>query len=189
MRGTLWAIALPGFTMSDSKLIQSVETSVRSLTSILGMLAIGQDTAINALIVQHLEKVAITARLLCAKLPPWIEWQELADVGVLAMVEAAPRYREEDGPFWTFVYQRVRGAMLNSLQSKYVPCETPSIPEPYIKIDISRAIARLTCQERTVVLGFGEGRLGREIARRLGISEARVSQIRKTARARLRAAI
>lgn len=145
-----------------------------------------QGSCANALILAHLDKVAITARLLVQKLPPSIEWRELASVGTLAMIEAEPRYDAQQGEFWTFVYRRVRGAMLDFLRDNYssVPSETVPTPaarlrEPYIKIDMERAIARLTCQQRRVVDGLREGRLGREIAEKIGVSEARVSQIRK----------
>lgn len=161
--------------------------------------SVSQDTPVNELILNHLGKVDIAARMLCQKLPPQFEWRELAQVGVLAMVEAAPRYLPEKGSFWTFVYSRVRGAMIDFVSSGTVPrgtsesvvsCRT-GVPAPRAPIsvtapvDAARCIGKLTCRERQVCDGIGQGNTARQVAAALGISEPRVSQIRRRARERL----
>lgn len=160
-----------------------------------------QDPATTALILGHLAKVEAVARILCQKLPPRFEWRELAQVGVLAMVEAASLYDPVKGSFWTYVYLGVRGAMLDFLNDSRETerCETVRFVAPWscatladvritVRIDLERAVAKLTLQERQVLQHISQGESGREIARLLGISEARVSQVRRRARQRLRAA-
>ncbi len=52
---------------------------------------------------------------------------------------------------------------------------------------LNDAIDRLPARERTVIkLGFFEDRSGRDVAKTLGVSEARVSQLRTRALSRLR---
>jgi DNA-directed RNA polymerase specialized sigma subunit len=141
------------------------------------------------------------ARFLCQKLPPRFEWKELAGVGELAMIEAAPRYIDEAGPFWTFVYLRVRGAMLDFVNGstkveiqgirRFAPAwGAGAFSDCRLSrsIDLERAVQKLSRQERQVLQQLGQGETGREIAASLGISEARVSQVRKQARGRLRVA-
>jgi len=149
-----------------------------------------QSSPYNTLILEHLEKVSAVARLLAQKLPPQFEWKELAQVGVLAMLQAAPRYRPGAGTFWSFVYLRVRGAMLDFCQ---VRCQF----EP---IDVETVIAKtqvrlsalmlqspsMSARDRGIFEALSQGYGARAIAQQFGISEARVSQIRKRERSRLR---
>lgn len=156
----------------------------------------------SALILKHLSKVDAVARILCQKLPPRFEWRELAQIGVVAMIEASPRWREEKGSFWSFVYLRVRGAMLDFLNgpreaqsfetseaiSRLVPAWSAGTePDGGVtrRIDLERAMLKLTVRERQVVRRVNDGQTGRQVASDLGISEARVSQLRKAARSRI----
>jgi RNA polymerase sigma factor (sigma-70 family) len=158
----------------------------------------------SALILSHLGRVDAVARILCSKLPARFEWRELAQIGAIAMIEALPRWREEKGRFWTFVYQGVRGAMLDFVNAprEFQSAESPSEIRIFVpawgagteadrritRIDLERAMAKLTFRERQVVRRMNDGQSGRQVATDLGISEGRVSQLRKAAGRRLRVA-
>jgi RNA polymerase sigma factor (sigma-70 family) len=128
-----------------------------------------------------------------------IDWRELAQVGVLAMLEAAPRYKEDQGQFWPFVYPRVRGAMLDFLGG--LCRETCHVELTGVRlfsensherlsmelsIDLERAMKRLTAEERRVFCALSDGHKPAQIAGMLRITPARVSQLRKRANSRLR---
>ena len=151
----------------------------------------------SALILDHLDKVAIVAGLLRRKLPPHIEFRELAQVGVVAMLEAVPRWDPQAGEFWPFVYLRVRGAMLDFAAGFSLriagPVEVESIPGPdsqvgiSMRIDLARAMKTLSHRQRWILSRLEHGDQARQIAATLHITEAAVSQIRKRIRELLRA--
>jgi RNA polymerase sigma factor (sigma-70 family) len=145
------------------------------------------------LILEHLDKVAAVAGLLRRKLPPQFEFRELAQVGILAMLEAAPRWDPKTGEFWPFVYLRVRGAMLDFAAGFSIRIATKgpeSIPAPdsdiSLRIDLERAMRKLTFRQQRVLWALQHGDQAREIAATLEITEAAVSQIRKRIRELLR---
>lgn len=152
---------------------------------------------LNTLILEHLDRVGVVAGLLRQKLPPTIEWAELAQVGVVAMLEAAPRWDPQASPFWTFMYLRVRGAMLDFAAGFSLrvasPREVESIPGPdasariSMRIDIDRAMKRLSRRQRWILARIEHGDQARQIAATLHITESAVSQIRKRIRELLRA--
>jgi RNA polymerase sigma factor (sigma-70 family) len=146
----------------------------------------------NELILEHLDKVATVAALLRKKLPPQIEFRELAQVGVLAMLQAEPRWDPESGEFWQFAYLRVRGAMLDFAAGFSSRIVTTAEAEGLagrdlstgisMRIDLERAMERLSMRERWILNRIEQGDRARQLAVALKISEARVSQIRKRIR-------
>jgi RNA polymerase sigma factor (sigma-70 family) len=140
--------------------------------------------------------VRVVAKILASRLPSWVDWRELAQVGVIAMIEAAERFDPEKGEFWPFVYRPVRGAMLDFLResSREFHVElsgvrvfaTPETDSALREIDISRAVKKLTVQERRVFTALREGHRPHQIAGMLNITPQRVGQLRAKAARRLR---
>ncbi len=72
----------------------------------------------NALVVQHLALVKSIARRLSQRVPSQVELNELISAGMVALVDAAGRYRPAlNVPFEAYARRRVQGAMLDSLRS------------------------------------------------------------------------
>ena len=100
------------------------------------------------------------ARQLVSKLPASVELDDIVQAGMIGLMDAARRYRDDRGAqFETFATQRVRGAMLDELrQNDWAP----------------RSVRRLQ-RELDAVLQSLEQRLGRrplerEAARELGVT-------------------
>jgi len=73
----------------------------------------------------------------------------------------------------------------------HIPCTKPNVLDRWVESEkqeaVSTAVTKLPERERKVVqLYFGEGVKYREIGRRLGVTESRVSQIRTKAVTRIR---
>jgi RNA polymerase sigma factor (sigma-70 family) len=151
----------------------------------------------KSLIDSHLVKVARIAKMLAQRLPPWVDWQELAQEGVVAMIHAAERFDPAQGEFWPFVYRPVRGAMLDWLGRNcqhtchvelsgvrlFAPDETGKLSQD---LDIERAMQKLTTQERRVIRATREGHEPPRIAGMLNITPQRVRQLRDKGARRLR---
>ena len=160
----------------------------------------GDTDARNSLINSHLGKVALIARKLAARRP--VEWEDLAQEGVKAMLEAAERFDPDKGEFWPFVYHAVLGAMLNF---RGADCrETFHVELSGVRVfatesgeemserlsrelDLARAMERLTTKEKRVFTALREGHRPREIAGMLRIHEGTVSRLRKRVIERVRA--
>jgi RNA polymerase sigma factor (sigma-70 family) len=133
--------------------------------------------------------------------------QDALGVGALALVEAGCRYDpHREVPFWGFACRRVRGAMSDACNATRgchggrPDAELPHDPDemgqlfvdpvagrPDGHLDLLAALARLGTRLRKVVVLHGHGVPHHQIARHLGVSEGRVSQLLSTARLRLRA--
>lgn len=172
----------------------------------------------NALIDSHLRKVEVVAGLVVRSLPRSTGGRdlkrEMTQEGILAMLEAAPRYKEDAGPFWPFVYPRIRGAMLDFLGRECretFPVERSGVrvsdgetlddftPEPStkmdaecdlaMKIDLDRAMKKLTVQEKRVFRAIREGDGPPQIAGMMRITPQRVRRLRTSGGRRLREAL
>ncbi|MGH8993463.1 MAG: sigma-70 family RNA polymerase sigma factor [Acidimicrobiia bacterium] len=70
------------------------------------------------LIEQHLPLVRHIVFEVSARFPSHVDRDELAQAGVLGLVQAAHRYDAAQGvPFWNFAGQRIRGAILDAARS------------------------------------------------------------------------
>jgi RNA polymerase sigma factor for flagellar operon FliA len=70
------------------------------------------------LLEQHQPLVRRIALQLIAKLPASVELDDLIQAGMIGLLDASSRYRDNMGAqFETFVSQRIRGAMLDELRS------------------------------------------------------------------------
>jgi RNA polymerase sigma factor (sigma-70 family) len=150
------------------------------------------------LIESHLGKVALVAKMLAARLPCWVHWEDLAQEGVIAMILASERWDPATGAFWPFVYKAVRGAMLDFLGANcqdmcHVELTQVRVLAPdqtdvlSVILDIERAMKKLTVQERRVFTALREGHGPPQIAGMLRITPRRVRQLRDKAKRRLRA--
>ena len=71
----------------------------------------------DALIESHLPQVKFMALRLAARLPPWVELNDLIGAGVLGLLDAVDKYDSTKGVmFKTYAEMRVRGAILDSLR-------------------------------------------------------------------------
>jgi RNA polymerase sigma factor for flagellar operon FliA len=71
----------------------------------------------DAQIEAHLPQVKFMALRLAAKLPPWVELNDLIGAGVLGLLDAVDKYDSGKGVmFKTYAEMRVRGAILDSLR-------------------------------------------------------------------------
>lgn len=71
----------------------------------------------DAQIEAHLPQVKFMAIRLAAKLPPWVELNDLIGAGVLGLLDAVDKYDLTKGVmFKTYAEMRVRGAILDSLR-------------------------------------------------------------------------
>lgn len=114
-------------------------------------------------------------------------------MGRLAMWQAAQRYDPEQGvTLRQYAKQRIRGAALDYIRAmsreplQGVDGEEPSVEShenpATAKIDIHRLLGGLDERHEAVLrMRYLEGRSHVEIARELGVSEGRVSQIRTEA--------
>ena len=128
--------------------------------------------------------------------------RDAAGVGALALVEAASRFDPGRGvPFIAFAARRVRGAMYDAYRAErgshggrpewQVPLDPdemaerfvdPAIAHHYGHLDLVVAMARLRHRLRLVLHMHMCGITHKEIAGRLCVSEARVSQLLGSAR-------
>ncbi len=71
----------------------------------------------EALIESHLPQVKFIAERLAAKLPPWVDHDDLIGAGMLGLLDAVDKFDPLKGVmFKTYAEMRVRGAMLDSLR-------------------------------------------------------------------------
>lgn len=72
----------------------------------------------SALLIQYAPLVRRLALQLIAKLPASVELDDLIQVGMVGLLEAADRYQDDHGAkFETYASQRIRGAMLDELRA------------------------------------------------------------------------
>ena len=133
--------------------------------------------------------------------------EDALGVGAVALVEAARRFDPSHGvPFAGFAFRRVKGAMQDASSGRSgargarPEAETPFDPDvlgevvcdlraarPDGHLDLHAALGRLRCRLRTIVVQHACGVPHQRIARDLGVTESRVSQLLSVARQRLRA--
>ncbi len=72
----------------------------------------------SALLTQYAPLVRRLALQLIAKLPASVELDDLIQVGMMGLLDAAERYQDDQGAkFETYANQRIRGAMLDELRA------------------------------------------------------------------------
>jgi len=62
--------------------------------------------------------IKYTAYRLAWRLPPQLTVEDLMSVGIVGLLDALSRYREEEGKINTFVEYRIKGAMLDELRAQ-----------------------------------------------------------------------
>jgi RNA polymerase sigma factor (sigma-70 family) len=68
----------------------------------------------EVLIVEHLVMCERIARKVARILPYHLDIEDLVQCGRIGLVQAADRYRSDDGPFTRFAYFRIRGAIIDA---------------------------------------------------------------------------
>ena len=129
------------------------------MSSISAYDAVGALTA-ESLVERHAVLVKRIAAHLVARLPDTVEIDDLVQVGLMALLEAARNYSESRGAkFETFASIRIRGAMLDEVRNQNWA------PRSYYRKrrELSRAI-------RAVENRVGRPPEAREIADELGVS-------------------
>lgn len=72
----------------------------------------------SAMLIQYAPLVRRLALQLIAKLPASVELDDLIQVGMVGLLDAADRYQDDQGAkFETYASQRIRGAMLDELRA------------------------------------------------------------------------
>ena len=75
-------------------------------------------SAPSELLAQHAPLVRKLALQLIAKLPASVELDDLVQVGMMGLLDAAEKYQDDQGAkFETYASQRIRGAMLDELRA------------------------------------------------------------------------
>jgi RNA polymerase sigma factor for flagellar operon FliA len=114
----------------------------------------------DSLITEHLPVVKLVAKRLTAKLPPWIEPDDVHSAGVMGLIDAAAKFDERRGvKFRSYAEIRVHGAIVDYLRSlSWAP---RGLHRRAKEIDAARlAIEQQNCGTATVA----------ELANELGIS-------------------
>jgi RNA polymerase sigma factor (sigma-70 family) len=154
----------------------------------------------NRLVERHLFLVTAVARRLKRSLPPWVELDELLADGALGLLHAAIRFDRKRGvPFARFATRYIRAAMIDAVRRRrHAPlplgdCEVASVDPHFERVDHRLDARAIVARERdarrrlVVVLYFFDQLTMKRVGRRLGVSEARVSQLVKGSLERLRA--
>ncbi len=128
----------------------------------------------QALISQNYDMVKGIARKIRARLPKGVDFDDLVSTGVLGLIEAVDRYdNSRSVPFEAFARPRIQGAILDSLRAvDWVP---RSVRRKADLLDTTRASLR-------EALGREPNR--EELAKRLGVDDARLERIERGARIR-----
>ncbi len=133
--------------------------------------------------------------------------EDALGVGAVALVEAGRRFEHSRGvPFAGYAFPRVKWAIQDAAcgrsgaRGARPAAETPYDPDvlgetacdlrvsrPDGRLDLFFALRRLRCRLRTIVVQHACGVPHGRIARDLGVTESRVSQLLAVARQRLRA--
>jgi RNA polymerase sigma factor for flagellar operon FliA len=147
----------------------------------------------NRLVLEHLFLPRRVALRLCRVFPRWVDADELISEGVAALIGAAVRHDPlRRVPFARYATRRIRGAMLEAIERRLrgpetlgsrcnFPVEDPRLARVDSRCDAHALLVRVGCARRRVVLRmyFLDQMTMKRIARRLGITEARVSQLVK----------
>jgi len=92
------------------------------------------------IIKEFLPFIKYTALRLSWRLPPHLTTDDLISVGVMGLLDALNRYREEEARLNTFVEHRIRGAMLDELRShdsipRSMKNKINSIKKAYLEVE------------------------------------------------------
>jgi RNA polymerase sigma factor FliA len=99
------------------------------------------------LIESHLPQVKFIAERLAAKLPPWVDLDDLIGAGMLGLLDAVDKYDPLKGVmFKTYAEMRVRGAMLDSLRDldwapRSLRRRAREVEAAYLRLEQSRGYA------------------------------------------------
>jgi RNA polymerase sigma factor (sigma-70 family) len=137
-----------------------------------------------------------------------IEPADIMGAAIVGLMEAASRYRPEDGTFSTFATPRIRGAIIDAVRRDRGRGATawlvgidhlfdlheeerltsalsvmPEEPEELTRRDLRKLLAGapLLESERSVIEAFARGVPMGEICRTRGVSESRASQLKAAA--------
>lgn len=79
---------------------------------------VSEQVSESELVRRHTPLVRRIALHLAARLPASVELDDLIQAGMIGLMDAAGRYKEDQGAqFETYATQRIRGAMLDELRS------------------------------------------------------------------------
>ena len=159
----------------------------------------------EATIVQHLTQVHALAKRLRSHVPRCVTLDDLIGAGTIGLIQAVHRFEPSRGrQFATYAKHRIRGAMLDFLREEDPLSRTEQLSahEPRSeyaqarrfstrvadRVDLDRARKCLSERENRVIsLLFDLDWQNRDVAKKLGVNESRVSQIRHAALSKLRA--
>jgi RNA polymerase sigma factor FliA len=152
--------------------------------------------------------VFMAAKRAIRHLPSSVQFDDLVAAGTIGLLDAMRRSPNRGSSFSAYARVRIRGAILDELRSqdwlsrrarKRLPdtvflelfdhaVEDSPQERAVLRASIARAIVKLPLREAEIVSGYYiEGVSFSEIAKRLKISQARVSQLHSQAMDRLRA--
>ena len=144
----------------------------------------------NRLVERHLFLVVPVARRVQRSLPRWIEFDELLADGALGLLHAAIRFDRTRGvPFARFAARYVRGAMIDAARRRRrAPLPLPKCDAIGVDMRFAQAADRLDARamldrlpddrrRRVVAMYFLDQLTMKQVARKLGVSEPRISQL------------
>ncbi|MGH9666211.1 MAG: sigma-70 family RNA polymerase sigma factor [Bryobacteraceae bacterium] len=147
----------------------------------------------NALVEEHLDLVRRIACGMARDLGPSFVLDDLQQAGYLGLIAAADTYLEARGAFVPWAKRNIRWAIRASIQYHHETDVSPDLlvvdPVAAIdqRLDLERGIASLRARQRRVVREVDlKERTLLSVARDLGVSESRVSQLRRSAIDKLR---
>lgn len=159
-------------------------------------------------VAEHVEWARRIARRLGRSLP-WLGADDAEGIGLLALVEVAPRWREgEAASFRTFAYKRICGAILSTQRKRcrrqehrevavVDACLSTIDPLALVSMEtevaakqvVARVTAKLDARSAAVVLRHVTDELSQDVAYRFGVHPSRVTQIEAQAMAAAREAL
>lgn len=155
----------------------------------------------------YLPLVERVARRLHSRLPRHVELDELIALGTLGLLDACTKYVPTRGPFPTYAYWRIRGAILDGLRAqdftprrarrKEVVQESTDAPEPLQNLPNDTHVQRLDVlrtlgaqlnpkQLLLILLRYFLGLQATEAAEVLGLNESYVNYLHRSALNQLR---
>ncbi len=145
------------------------------------------ETERNALVEKLLPRIRRLAKLLARRAGRGFSAEDLAQVGAVILLEQIESYNEERGSLWGYCGPRVYGGMVDAVrrdwreESHAELDPTDALEEDLdLKIRVSRALDKLTPEERRMVRMVIEGReTRRAAANRLRVSEQYAGKLLK----------
>lgn len=165
----------------------------------------------NALVIQHMDFARAIALAVKRRLPPFILLEDLQSEAYVGLVKAARKFNfESKTPFKAYAYQRVRGAVFDSIRRRNFKhtatfqltdfpdllecCQDTPMARVEARIDaatvvkrVRQAVATLPEMDRAVVdLRYRKGLNGKQTGKQIGVGESRSSQLNQEMLGRLR---